>query len=246
MTFLITSGGTAIPLDLVRSIRNMSTGTFGAKIATEALRLGHKVVFLKAKGSKSPFSQPLDFRYFSDMQRATELRKLFNEYGTNYEEIEYTSFDDYAEMLPKLLAQYNPDITILAAAVSDYKAKNVVNGKIRTKGDLTIELEPLPKLISKVKEWNDHTLLVGFKLLVNSTDDELIDEAKKSICKNGCDLVVANDLRDIKQNDHRLHLVTPKEDDFNVLLLTHDKNDPNFLARAVVAQATVMFSTRQS
>ena len=41
MKVLITSGGTKVPIDTVRHIGNMSSGTFGAKIAFQLLELGH-------------------------------------------------------------------------------------------------------------------------------------------------------------------------------------------------------------
>ena len=37
MKILVTSGGTKIPIDRVRDITNMSTGTFGSKIAIELI-----------------------------------------------------------------------------------------------------------------------------------------------------------------------------------------------------------------
>ena len=39
MRVLLTSGGTRVPIDRVRDIRNMSMGTFGSRIALELLRL---------------------------------------------------------------------------------------------------------------------------------------------------------------------------------------------------------------
>ena len=39
MKVLITSGGTKVPIDTVRHIGNMSSGTFGAKIAFQLLEL---------------------------------------------------------------------------------------------------------------------------------------------------------------------------------------------------------------
>ena len=62
---------------------------------------------------------------------------------------------------------------MLAAAVSDFGVSNYVSGKIRSTDEMKIELEPLPKLIGAVKTIQHKTKLVGFKLLVNSTDEEL-------------------------------------------------------------------------
>jgi phosphopantothenoylcysteine decarboxylase/phosphopantothenate--cysteine ligase len=53
LKILITSGGTKIPIDAVRYITNMSSGTFGAKIATQALKHNLIVHFLHAENSKT-------------------------------------------------------------------------------------------------------------------------------------------------------------------------------------------------
>ena len=44
-------------------------------------------------------------------------------------------------------------------------------------------------------------------MLVNAEKSDLIDAARKSVVENGCDFVVANDLRDIKAGNHRAILV---------------------------------------
>ena len=98
---------------------------------------------------------------------------------------------------------------------------------------MNISLKPLPKLIGRVKDmWNPNIKLVGFKLLVNSTDDELITEAKNSIDKNKCDMVVANDLRDIKNNDHSLTIVKPN----SMKVYNTDYDDKYYLARQVIKE----------
>ena len=54
MRVLITSGGTKIKIDMVRSISNMSRGTFGSQIADSFLEEGWNVDFLAAKDSRLP------------------------------------------------------------------------------------------------------------------------------------------------------------------------------------------------
>ena len=180
---LVTSGGTKIKIDMVRSITNMSKGTFGSKIATEfGGYSGVELTFLHAKDSKLPLSP------------------------TRPTLVEYETFDDYAKRLDEQLA-LQPDVIILAAAVSDYGVANYVDGKIRTKGDMSIELTPLPKLISAVREKCPKSVVCGFKLLVNSTEAELIQAASDSLIKNKLDLVIGNDLRDIKADNHTLWIV---------------------------------------
>lgn len=235
MRILITSGGTKIPIDRVRHIANMSSGTFGSKIALEALREDHKVSFFRAEHSKSPFFLQTDMRREDSKARFEEMLSNYEKYKQNYSETEFSNFESYQTFLQLKIEQFTPDIIILAAAVSDYGVENYVDGKMRTKDkDRAIHLKPLPKVISMINKWAPKACLVGFKLLVNSTDEELIGNAKRSLVENHCDLVVANDLRDIKNNDHRLLIVKSRD---RVVEYKTDVKQPNALALSVVKEA---------
>ena len=230
MKILITSGGTKIPIDKVRDITNMSSGTFGSKIAFEALETGHEVIFLTSKSGKTPFKYEINLLSNPHAIPPTIPRL---EFESNYQEHQYVTYDDYAESLEKLIKEKKPDVVILAAAISDYGVENPVDTKVRSDSELIIKLKKLPKLISKVKEWLPTTKLVGFKLLVNSTVDELIDAARKSLIENNCEMVVGNDLIDIKSGKHIVHIVYKN----SVLTFTSTGNS-NYLANIVLDCST--------
>ena len=235
MKVLITSGGTKIPIDLVRDITNMSKGTFGSKIASEVLKLGHKVVFFNAKGSKTPFKVTTDF--YDDKTHLSDVNivhSFWDKHKEQYIEYEYSTYDQYAERLKFVMGVEQPDVILLAAAVSDYGIENPVNGKIRSNDMLTLKMKQLPKLIYHVKEWAPTAKLVGFKLLVNSKPTELIEAAQRSIRDNKCDMIVANDLRDIKDNKHIVHLVFPAKETKTYVA---DGVDSNLLARMVAVHS---------
>lgn len=184
MKVLITSGGTVVKIDAVRKISNMSRGTFGSKIADafcEETGKDIQVTFLMAKGSRCP-------EHLEPVQHY------------------YETFDDYEQKLFGLITEESPDIIILAAAVSDYGVENYVDGKIRSTDDLVIRLKPLPKLISMVRDAAPKATICGFKLLVNSTEEELKEACFKSLEQNRLDLIVGNDLRDIKDSNHKLQI----------------------------------------
>lgn len=190
MRVLITSGGTKIPIDSVRSITNMSNGTFGSQIAGKFLsnsEVGDQIDFLRAKNSKE-----------------AQADYCPNQGSLNVYEFE--TFWDYDNQLMALMDQ-KPDIIVLAAAVSDYSVVKPVDGKIRTKDQLTIGLKPLPKLIAGVRKVCPRAVICGFKLLVDSTKEELIMAAENSIIDNNLDLVVANDLSTIRNDNHSLNIV---------------------------------------
>ena len=184
MRVLITSGGTKVKIDRVRSITNMSHGTFGSKIANSFVDAGQLVDFLMAKGSKKP-------------ARIDESRVAMIVH-------EYETFDEYDKALFEQL-KYEPDIVVLACAASDYGVANYVDGKIRsTEEELVIRLKPLPKLIAKVRDCVPKAVICGFKLLVDSTELQLSRACVDSIIKNRLDLVVGNDWRDIENKNHKL------------------------------------------
>lgn len=232
MKILVTSGGTKIKIDRVRDITNMSQGTFGSKIAEEYLKLKHNVVFFKAKHSKSPMTlnvdahnnppTPQDYKYW------LEERQAFTDY---YQEYEYNTYQEYAEQLKFIIGVEQPDIIVLAAAVSDYGIENYVDGKIRSNDMLTLKMEQLPKVISHVREWAPNAKIVGFKLLVNSKPAELLAAATRTLNDNQCDLVVANDLQDIMDNNHKLLMLSKYH---KLEYQAKESTNPNYLARMVV------------
>lgn len=208
MKVLLTSGGTKVPIDKVRSITNMSSGTFGSAICEVFLRQGAHVDFVMAEGSKTPFELRLNGEERVDIRQFEDWRGFVKQYRDQYKAHTYKTFNEYVWAMSKLIAQEKYDIIILAAAVSDYGVANYVDGKVRSSSALEIQLEPLPKVISGVRSMQPDAYFVGFKLLVNSQDEELIAAAQQSLQSNSCNMIVANDLRDIQQNDHRLLIVT--------------------------------------
>lgn len=241
MNVLITSGGTKVPIDSVRDITNMSQGTFGAKIATEFLKSQcpkPSVRFIRAQGSKSPFEFRYDLYKGGFTKGLAKLAQMADFYESNvfrYSEHTYRNFVDYESVLWNCMED-KPDIVILAAAVSDYGVAPI-EGKIRSGDAMSLQLFPYQKLISQVKERYPNVFLVGFKLLVNSTEEALESAILKSMEENKCDMVVGNDLRDIKSSDHRLLLANRSEfvpGRIDVSRYFSNPNDDNFLARSLV------------
>ena len=210
MKILITSGGTKIQIDRVRSITNMSHGTFGSRIADAffneglaAFRTGNergnpieKITFFMAKGSKKPTFQSLNDEIYEDGYRPIEY-------------VEYSTFYDYKSGIEELLKKETYDIIVVAAAVSDYGVANYYNGKYRSReDDMCIKLVKLPKVLPIMRKLAPNATICGFKLLVDSTNAELLDAMVKQFNESNVDLVVGNDLRDIKNDNHRLLIIS--------------------------------------
>ncbi|MCK9458490.1 MAG: hypothetical protein M0R80_02455 [Proteobacteria bacterium] len=259
MKILVTSGGTKVPIDAVRDITNMSKGTFGAKICRAFLdRTDHdiEVWYLGSQDGCRPFKIDVDFT--SDAEQFhmhPDDQRSINRFWDFYfwcqkvrhrcHQVYYRNYDEYSLKLEMIIRDQKPDIVVLAAAVSDYLVSNPTEGKVRSSDALSIQLAPAEKLISKIKRWHPGCKLVGFKLLVNSTSNELFQAACRSIETNGCDLVVANDLRDIKNNDHTLRLVRWNKSDKSFITSEYHSGSLHYLPSVVVAESLALLKAEK-
>ena len=191
MKILITSGGTDVPIDDVRKISNMSSGKYGAEIATEFFMKLYDVVYFSSKTAVRPVIQQ-----WSDSGRYTHA--IFKDY---HDYLNKLTVEDVAE-----LKGY--DIIVSAAAVSDY-ILDKTEGKISSDNDeLVIRLKKAPKVLPLIREAAPNALLVGFKLLVSPTPEEA-ENAIKKVFSNGADLVVYNDLTEIRKGDYTRYVFRP-------------------------------------
>ncbi|MBI3315344.1 MAG: phosphopantothenoylcysteine decarboxylase [Candidatus Omnitrophica bacterium] len=102
------------------------------------------------------------------------------------------AFDELKSVLKKE-AQKGYDAVIHAAAVSDFKLKTPLKGKISSRKPLVLKLVPTPKIIASIKKWSPRTFLVGFKLEPGLTRSR-VRRLTQELFRTGCDLVVANTL----------------------------------------------------
>jgi phosphopantothenoylcysteine decarboxylase/phosphopantothenate--cysteine ligase len=84
------------------------------------------------------------------------------------------------------------DALVSAAAISDYTVE-ASDGKIRSGQDLTLELEPTPKLIDTVREEHPDLPVVGFKVETSGDDDAMVTKARETLERADLAFVVAND-----------------------------------------------------
>lgn len=189
--FLVTAGPTRAPLDAVRYISNKSTGRLGAYVAEEALRRNACVTFVYGRSSALPLMRGRN--------------------SSNLRLVPIETVEDLIQIFRQELARERYDVVIHCMAVLDFAPAQVLQQK--TSSDLqewVVRLIRTPKAIRLVKELAPETFLVGFKLEVGKSVEELVGIAYDSLKANRCDLVVANDLRDIEAGRHTGYFVTPE------------------------------------
>lgn len=184
---LITAGPTYEAIDPVRFIGNHSSGKMGFDIAAIAANNGAEVI-LVAGPTHCQLSH------------------------SNVTIVKVTSADD----MYKACHQYfnSVDVAIAAAAVADYRPKNVANQKIK-KNDAAfiIELEKTNDILASLGEIKKNQFLIGFAL---ETENE-IEHAKQKIQKKNLDLIVLNSLNDEGAGfGHATNKVTFINKDFDI------------------------------
>jgi phosphopantothenoylcysteine decarboxylase/phosphopantothenate--cysteine ligase len=99
---------------------------------------------------------------------------------------------------------------VSAAAIGDYTV-DAADQKLRSGRDLTLDLEPTPKLIDAVRERVPELPIVGFKLETGDDDGELIEAARETLARAGLAFVVANVAEVMGETDTRVLIVGPNE-----------------------------------
>ncbi len=190
---LITSGPTRGPLDAVRYITNKSTGRLGVILAQEALSRGARVTFIYGKGSLVP-----------------DADELGPEQASSLKTVEIETVPQLLEVMRGELEGEQYGAVLHSMAVLDYVPERCLEEKTRSGQDeWWMKLIRTPKVIKVIKELQPRTVLVGFKLEVNKSEEELIRIAHQSLLTNRADLVLANDLQQIEEGSHVGYIVNP-------------------------------------
>ena len=163
---LITAGSTFESIDPVRYIGNHSSGKMGYAIANEAASRGAEVVLVSGPSDEIPIHPAI---------------KLVRANTTD-------------EMLEACLQDFNDcNILVMAAAVADFKPKNLMKNKIKkSEKTLSVELVKTVDILQQLGEKKSNQFIVGFSL---ETENGLAN-AKTKLQKKNLDAIVLNSLAD--------------------------------------------------
>ena len=159
---LVTAGPTREPLDPVRYLSNRSSGLMGYSLAEKALDLGAETVLVSGPTALTPPPGAT----VVDVETAREMRRAVLRH------------------LP------GARLTILAAAVADWRPRKSVDRKIKKReGVPEMRLIPNPDILEDVlkrrKRWQ---VVVGFA----AETDHLARNAREKLRRKPCDVLAAN------------------------------------------------------
>jgi phosphopantothenoylcysteine synthetase/decarboxylase len=177
MRIIITSGPSYEPIDQVRRLTNSSTGELGTLLAEGFAEAGHSVVCFRAVAST--FAAPL----------------------WPVEVVPFATNDDLLEGLMRLPGREQVNVVLHAAALCDFKVKEVVNeegaaitgDKISSRsGRLHLTLEPAPKIITSLRRMFPASIVTGWKFELEGSPAEVQAKGKKQMDECLTDACVLN------------------------------------------------------
>ena len=162
---VVTAGGTQEPLDPVRLLTNKSSGKQGYALAQAALDAGGTVVLVSAPAVPSA---PVGARLIS--------------------------VSTAEEMMENVLAESaGADALIMAAAVADFRPKQVAENKLKKRDGIPeIILEVVPDILAAVTGMGSQRprVVIGFA----AESHDLLQNAEAKLKAKKLDMIVANDI----------------------------------------------------
>ena len=164
LTVLVTAGGTREPIDPVRFIGNRSSGKQGLAIAEEASARGAHVVLVTTVAPERPLAN-------------TDVVRVHTAAG-----------------MEEAVKAHAPraDIVVMAAAVADFRPKEIADEKIKkADGVPDLLLEPTTDILASLGSQRRHgQTLVGFA----AETGDVRASARSKLSRKKVDLIVANDV----------------------------------------------------
>jgi len=180
---VITAGGTKEKIDSVRFISNFSSGKMGFALADEAFNQGAEVVLIS--------SSYLESNWSSSPPAGEDRGGGYTRVRGSYRVV---SVQSALEMKTAVEKEFkDADCLIMAAAVADYRAKEIAPQKLKktSANEISIDLVKNPDILAEVsKIRRKNQLVVGFC----AESENVLENAKEKIQKKGCDFLVANDI----------------------------------------------------
>lgn len=161
---MVSAAGTREPIDPVRFVGNRSSGKMGYAIARCASLRGARVTLISGPSALKPPPN-----------------------------VDTVNVETTQQMLEACFKVYpDVDVVIMAAAVADYRPRDVATQKIKKNNEdaLTVVMDKNPDILKSLGAEKKQQFLVGFA----AETQNLLANAREKIQKKNLDMIVANDV----------------------------------------------------
>lgn len=177
---LVIGGRSEEPIDSMRLITNRSTGLMALRIAERAFERGSDVELWMAGGTVQ-IPEHISTKRFETVSELTKMVKTIDH-----------------------------DIVIVPAALADFAPKSPKKGKLSSDGSVTIELDPVPKVLPMIRKKCRN--VIGFKAESGLDREALIAKARKRLVEYDLKAIIANDIDVAGKSSSSVTIVTADTD----------------------------------
>ncbi|AMC94296.1 hypothetical protein AOC36_10025 [Erysipelothrix larvae] len=213
MKIIITSGGTREHIDNVRTLSNTSSGRLGQLCAEAFAQSGYDVIYIHGVHAYIPNGDILKIPVEGVLDLEREMKAALMDpdvvgviHAMAVSDYFVSSVSNFEQLANHIENKTKKDVVHILNTFEEHGFDRVHKIGSNESG-LAVLLKPAPKIIPMIKDLRSDVILVGFKLLVDVSETELIDVGYKLLMKNHCDFVLANDLVNIKGDNHIGHLI---------------------------------------
>lgn len=161
---LVTAGPTQESIDPVRYLTNHSSGKMGYAVARQAMLRGAEVTLVSGKVNLPPVP-------FVKMINVTTAEDMYNAVTAEFD---------------------NTDIVVKAAAVADFRPKQIASDKLKkADGMNSIELEPTKDILKELGKNKKTQFICGFSMETQN----ITENSKKKLDTKNLDMIVCNNLK---------------------------------------------------
>lgn len=161
---LVTAGPTQESIDPVRYLTNHSSGKMGYAVARQAMLRGAEVTLVSGKVNLPPVP-------FVKMINVTTAEDMYNAVTAEFD---------------------NTDIVVKAAAVADFRPKQIASDKLKkADGMNSIELEPTKDILKELGKNKKTQFICGFSMETQN----MTENSKEKLDTKNLDMIVCNNLK---------------------------------------------------
>lgn len=207
MKYIITGGAMSVPIDDVRQIVNTSSGKLAKKFIELIDDENSEIVFIHTDNIQYVNEDIKQITINSPLELLEALKTQITDrcvviHAMAVSDFKYQGSISVDNLIDVLISD-KQNITSIQQARDIIDKSLTKQQKLPSKDDTVLFLRKDIKVVDEIKRINKGCFLVSFKLLSNTTKEQLLLISQKQKERTDSDIVVGNLMNDIDESKHR-------------------------------------------
>lgn len=212
MKYIVTSGPMESAIDSVRRIQNSSSGKLGATFIEELNKQGiSDFVYIHTIGAEVPNCDCKRILIENHQQLLEALATELTDHSVVVHAMAISDFEVAGTItqneLASLIINNKQHLNCQQDVINLLTQQTKIVDKLSSRDNQLIVMNKSVKVIDQIKQLNPKCKLIGFKLLANTSVDELLAVGTRIKQRADCDYVVANLKEQVGTDSHHAYII---------------------------------------